>query len=579
MNSSALKHEGWLYGLAFLIALALRCIALGVSPLTDSEAALALQSLALARGGSPLLAPQPAYILFTAVLFAVMEGTNFLARFLPALAGNVLVFVPYFFREKIHPRPALILAFLLAFDPGLVALSRQANGTMLAVAFLFLTWAAWNHRQIILTGVFAALALLSGPSLWAGLLTLALTRLFLQGMESFTAKNKIENRNSSIQNLKSAMTAPQLLIAFGATFLLCGTLFFFAPSGLSAALASIPAYLKGWSAPAVTTPGRILFTFFAYELFGIFLASLAVIRAARTNGKRAARLLLWLGASLLLAVFYRQPSELIWTVIPLLALSALELSRLFDIRREEFMETSIVTAVLSILFVYTWLNFAGMALNPSAPLSASFPLIGSVKDARALMLVGSLLIIVACTALVALGWSARTARIGATLTLTIFLGVYTIAAAWGASGLRYPNGFELWTTDPHIAQEDLLRASVDDLSEFSLGHPDVQPVTVSGILSPALEWALRNHSVKTASALDPQFAPPIVVTPLMTDLGLPSAYRGQDFTWREQPQWETLQWQDWLKWSVYRELPADNETVILWARDSLFPDARKSTQP
>ena len=72
MNSPSLKHEGWLYGLAFLIAIALRFIALGASPLTDSEATLALQSLALARGESPLLEPQSAYILFTAVLFDIM---------------------------------------------------------------------------------------------------------------------------------------------------------------------------------------------------------------------------------------------------------------------------------------------------------------------------------------------------------------------------------------------------------------------------------------------------------------------------------------------------------------------------
>ena len=65
----------------------------------------------------------------------------------------------------------------------------------------------------------------------------------------------------------------------------------------------------------------------------------------------------------------------------------------------------------------------------------------------------------------------------------------------------------------------------------------------------------------------------------MDDLGLPSAYRGQDFTWRGQPQWANLQTQDWLKWFVFRELPMDNETVILWARDNLFPDAREGSQP
>ncbi|HXQ34055.1 MAG TPA: hypothetical protein VN843_08590, partial [Anaerolineales bacterium] len=183
MNSSRLKNEGWLYWLAFLLALGFRFIQLGASPLTDTEANLALQALHIAQGQSPLLAPQPAYILFTSILFAIIESTNFMARFVPVLAGSTLVFVPYFFREKINPRPALILAFLFAFDPGLVALSRQASGTILAVTFLLFAWGMWIDRRAISAGIFTGLALLSGPSIWTGLLTLGLTWLFRRGTQ------------------------------------------------------------------------------------------------------------------------------------------------------------------------------------------------------------------------------------------------------------------------------------------------------------------------------------------------------------------------------------------------------------
>ena len=184
MNSSRLKNEGWLYWLAFLIALGFRFIQLGASALSDSEATLALQALHIAQGQSPLLDPQPAYILFTSILFAITESTNFMARFVPALVGSLLVFVPYLFREKLNPRPALILAFLVAFDPGLVALSRQANGTILAVTFLLFAVGMWINGRFIPAGVFAGLALLSGPSLWAGLLTLGLTWSFRRGTDA-----------------------------------------------------------------------------------------------------------------------------------------------------------------------------------------------------------------------------------------------------------------------------------------------------------------------------------------------------------------------------------------------------------
>jgi hypothetical protein len=191
---------------------------------------------------------------------------------------------------------------------------------------------------------------------------------------------------------------------------------------------------------------------------------------------------------------------------------------------------------------------------------------------------GAFLIIILCVSFVAFGWSPRIAWLGTTWAFVTFLGVYTLASAWSASGLRAQNGIELWMSDPRLAQADLLRASLDEISEFSVGHAMSQPVTVAGIDSPALEWVLRNRSVETASALDPQVAPPIVITPVMNDLGLPAAYRGQDFIWRQRPRWEQIQNPDWFRWLVFRQLPREDEMIILWVRDDLFPDARETSQ-
>ena len=83
------KNEGWLYMLAFLLALGLRLIQLGAMPLTDAEAAPALQALHIAQGLKPALSPHPFYILSTSVLFFLYGGgTDFLARLIPALAGQ-----------------------------------------------------------------------------------------------------------------------------------------------------------------------------------------------------------------------------------------------------------------------------------------------------------------------------------------------------------------------------------------------------------------------------------------------------------------------------------------------------------
>lgn len=589
MNSS-LKNEGWLYALAFLIALGFRLLQLGAAPLTDSEATLALQALHLAQGQAPLLAPQPGYILLTSIFFSVINATNFMARFLPAIVGSALVFVPYVLRKKIKPQPALVLAFLVAVDPGLVALSRQAGGTMLAVAFLLFAWGMWMDRRLVPAGTFAGLALLSGPSLWAGLLTLGLTGLFLQGMGTRPAggdepklsdSQSANHRTTEPSNYKTTNYRPAIS-ALLLTLLLGGSLFFLAPNGLSAWLSALPAYLGGWTTPTFMTPGNVLLAFVAYEPLGIFLAVLALIRGYRTGSRRITRLGLWLLLALLLAVFYRQTSELVWVILPLLTLAALELSHAFDIFAEERVEVGVVVLALLILLTYISFDIAKIAIDPQSHFGVTnVNLLGrslQVTGAPYLILLGAFLIIILCISFVAFGWSARTARLGTTWAFVLFLGAYTLGAAWGASGLRLQNSVELWTPDSHPVQTKLLLSTLDDLSEFSAGHAQAQPVTVIGIDSPALEWALRDHPVEVVSAPDLQNAPPILITPLMSEPGLPAAYRGQDFTWRQTPQWELITPPDWIRWLVYRQLPRDNETIVLWARDDLFPDARGASQ-
>ena len=575
MNSPRIKNEGWLYWLAFLLALAFRFIQLGATPLTDSESALALQALHVAQGSQTLLSPQPAYILFTSVLFLVIESTNFMARFLSAIVGSFFVFAPYYFRDKLKARPALILAFLIAFDPGLVALSRLSSGTIFAVTFLLFAWGMWRNGRTIPAGIFAGLALLSGPSIWSGLLILGLTFIFLYGMD---AKSNIVQTKITNYELRTAVTA------LASTLIIGGTLFFTNPNGLSATLSTLPEYIKGWMSPSEFSLGRMLVAFVAYEPLGIFLAIFALIRGFRLGSARYIRLSIWLGVSLFIAVFYRQTSELAWVILPLLILAAQELARSFDIYYDERVEISVVAGAVMILLIYIWFNVASIGLNPYEQFSPiSMSLFGNMVNlpfgARYMILFGAALILVVCVSLVAFGWSPRTARLGTTWSVSLFLVVYALATAWGASGLRTLNGVELWTQDQSPTQSNLLISSINDISLFSLGHVQSQPVTIMGISSPALEWALRNHEVQVVSVLDPLDARPIIITPLMNDLGLPSAYRGQDFTWREYPVWDNVQTPDWFRWLVYRQLPHQTEAIILWVRDDLFPDARQNTQP
>ena len=120
---------------------------------------------------------QPAYLLITSQLFSILGDTNFLARFIPALAGSLIVWLPFYLRpwlgdSSLLKRAGVVMAFGLAIDPGLVSLSRQAGSLMPAMAFTLLALASFYNRRMIWAGIFAGLALLSGPAFLQGMLIL-----------------------------------------------------------------------------------------------------------------------------------------------------------------------------------------------------------------------------------------------------------------------------------------------------------------------------------------------------------------------------------------------------------------------
>jgi hypothetical protein len=304
------KHEGWLYALAFLFAIALRFIQLGAMPLTDAEAAPALQALQIAQGFKPALDPYPFYILFTSVLFFIYGGgTDFLARFIPALLGSLLVFAPLLFPERIKPRVGLILVLFIALDPGLVSLSRQAASPILAVAFLLFAWGYYTQNKASLAGFFAALALLSGPSIWAGILALAIAWAIAQAINSLRSRKSGESLETiaddptTTDHQLPAFDYRTSMVSLVATFLIAGTLFFIVPNGLSAALASIPAYIRTWLTDSDVPISRLLFSFLVYQPLVLLLAMFAVIRGWRTGSSRIIPLSIWFLVALLLAIF------------------------------------------------------------------------------------------------------------------------------------------------------------------------------------------------------------------------------------------------------------------------------------
>ncbi|MBC7877545.1 MAG: hypothetical protein H7Y59_10275 [Anaerolineales bacterium] len=577
------KNEGWLYLLAFLIALGLRFIQLGSMPLTDVEAEPALQALHLAQGLRPTLSPHPFYILSTSILFFLYgAGTDFLARLISAFAGSVLVFAPLLF-ERIKPRPGLILAFFIALDPGLTALSRQVASPILAITFLIFAWGFFSRNKPSLAGFFAALALLSGPSIWTGILGLGITWAINQGLqlrrsskpatdlETISTDSTTTDYASHIPYHESPITdyrttLRSALLPFIITFITAGTLFFIAPNGISAALASIPAFINSWLITSDVPPNRLFLSLLVYQPLTFLLALLVIIRGWRRGSTLIIPLSIWFLVSLLLAVFIpsRQVTDLAWVLVPLCVLAALELVRNVDILPEERNEVGGVIFLTAFIWVFAWLDFSGMVWIPS-----------DTREyvTRYWLFIGALFLLVLSLLLVAAGWSMRIARLGGVLGLALALGVLGFGGTLGSAGLRGLAFPELWWSPSIPMQAHLLESTVRDLSEWGTGDDFSAPVIIVGLDSPALEWTLRAHHVSVVEALDISTSPSLVVTSIQTDPVLVSAYRGQDFNWRQTPMWNETLPNDWIRWITLREMPQSGETIILWARDDLFIDS------
>jgi hypothetical protein len=523
-----------------------------------------LQALNVTLGVRGGIGPQSAYVLLTSIFFYVFESSNFFARLAPALTGSLLVFTPMLFRHRLKPRAALVLAFFLALDPGLLALSRQAGSAIFAVTFLLFTWGFWERRSIKWAGVFTALTLLSGPALWPGLLGLGLTWAILQGVLYRPSAGEV------------AEPAPkpdlrQFWLPFVAVLLLFGTLFFLAPAGLGGIFSGLGEYLRNWAIPSGVPVSHLSLSLLFYQPLTLLFALIGMIRGWWVGSRRVTRLSVWFLVALLLAIFYpgHQVYDLAWTLIPFSALAALELSRHMDLRAGERFEVMGVSTLTVLILIFAWLDLANLMWTPLSTDQANL---------RIILFVGAIFLLAVSLLLVGVGWSLRTARLGTVWGVTVALGLLTLSAGTGSGHIRPIYTSELWDAGTYPVHADLIASTVDDLSEWETGSRTDLPVTISGVDSPALLWVLHHHKVTVVDALDASSAPPLLITPLQNEPALAAPYRGQDFTWHQQPTWDAG-FNEWLRWIILREMPQSFDTILLWARDDLFIDSNTPFAP
>jgi hypothetical protein len=569
MRHNRLKLKHLLYAAAFLLALTIRMAGIGRPLLSDAEAALALQALAIANGQEVLLLPHPLYLVLTAPLMFLFQAADWTARFWPLIAGSLLVLTPALFHRWIGALPAVVLAFFLALDPGLTAVSLQAGSLPLALLLVISALGFWLNGRTALAGIAAGLALLSGPQVWPGIIALGLSVFLLSRLARTppAVQAGIVRPVTGPLSLASSRTdwRKALLFALGALFF-AGTLFFIIPRGLSAMAASLPAYLQGWVQPSAVPITLLLLALLFYEFFPLLFGLFGAVNGTLQKFPADRFLFIWFGVSLVLVLLYpgREVSHLLWVILPLSALAARQVARILQVPAYDRL-----AALGQMLLAAVILGFISLTLISMANVNAATP------REYAFRLTGSIVMLVASTLLIAWGWSRPVAARGFSWGLALILFLFTVASTWNAAGIAGRSGGELWTAGRNLPEARLMLRTIGQLNQWTDPRDGGRELVVVGVDSPALRWVLKDvRNVRFTNFLSAQADPAMAVTVDNPTMALSATYRGQGFVLQENTRWNQITPLEWVRWMVFRAVPSgavQREQIILWVRSDVFP--------
>ncbi len=542
----------------------LRLALLGRSPLVESEAAWAFQAWQIHLGEQISVGSQVGYLSFTEILFSLIGGSEFLARFWPALTGSLIVWVPYLLRKKLDQVPALLLAVGLAFDPALASVSRLAAGPIPALVFLLLSAAAFYRAKWSWLAISLGLGLLSGPAFWLGILLLILAGLISSLLGIFDFRQFIQNRLSLLQDNKGLL--PELLNNFLVPLL--GIIFissFFLRNlqGLSAWTGALPEFITNLiqfdGFQAVSLLIHLVLSNPFILIFGILGFASSWLKGDQLG--KVSSIWFLLSLLILLIVPGRQAVDLIWLVIPLWVATARELYRIYQLAKNSWV-VYVIAGLVGVLIVLNWLTFIGMVFQ------------GGNSNAVLLqwgLIAASLALVILSMTIAASEWGWPVSLKGLGLGSAMMLTIHMLSVLVLGCYLRQGDPRSLWSDGSGTGQTRLLRESIYDASITLTGRGDAIQGVVVGSWD-ALRWELRDlDGIEFQNSLDAEGLPPLIITSEIDYfLVNQEMYRGQDFVLETRRGWNGIIPSDWIRWIAFRSGPVEKDDIILWIRNDIF---------
>jgi hypothetical protein len=570
--------------------------------------------------------------------FSLLGSTEVAARLLTALVGVAAALLPLLLRSELGRSQTLILCALLTLSPVAVIASRTSAGMIWALAFAWVAIWAWTRfarTRVLSAGVVALVAsgllmFASGPGgLILGII-LGISAVVAWVLTAFDQVDETVNFDPAAQLRGFLSQLPWLtgVLITGLLLVALTTGFLLYPAGLSSVGELLGSFLNGFSQrPTDTVTAMPLLTALYYEpllwVFALIGIVLLIRQVAITLMDRF--FIIWLVLGLLAAIFYQggEPADALWLTVPLTALSAVTISRLFVVGRKSFDayrdETPLdgymhydeeieESAVENEAFASRWAVplLAGVSLLLMAMIAMHLQVIGraSVAQGEGINLISlidlirnpaaasglrvsvlwtfiSLMFLIIGGLLAASLWGNRKALRGLALGILGFMVINGISSGWSATVSNAGLPVEPWHLRAASNDLTMLRDTLIELDEREALASREMPVTV--VLNPqagltadgAVAWLLRDFENTTFvnSPAEAQGDRVVIATDQGNDIALGGSYVGRPFigftTW-EPASLRSLDVLAWWFQRIVRQQPVTVLPLALYVRMDIY---------
>jgi uncharacterized protein (TIGR03663 family) len=595
-ESSIVTVERAAYVAIGLLAVGLRFFQLGLRPLNEAEAVQALAAFRFTTGAIPSAPAGTIPALFTANVlgFTLMGASDALARWLPALAGVILVLLPWGLRRRLGRGGALAASFVLAISPSAVYAARNLDGAIvvaacgLAMSVGLINYVDTHRPGYLYLAVFAlGLGLVAGPGTYTLLLVVLAFGLLL------FVRERLLNRQGGWSPLAEAVQAARSekgLLARAAavlagTFGLVAMTFVLHPAGVGHAADLVGEWARSFLPEADGQPFIYpLLLLLRYELLILVMGLVEVGRwvvSRRTDLREGTQpgsafphtafLVFWALAAmvLILVAGHRPPGNVLLVVVPMALLAGQGMERAWHwiSQRNLWSEAAVFALIALGIGFFFYLQVVAFGLSSSTE-TVLFAGITVYVGTTYLVLAVVPLLLFAVLGVVAWVWRGpQLVLAGGWLAALVFLSLFGFKAMWSTNFAHSSDARELMIMQTTVPEVRLFVDRLEALSLEKSGETHTLQFTVDTATGPVVAWYLRDFGQQ--STVDGLSAPPdtvAAVTLAAADLPIGETFRGQGFALRTH--W--LPWGLWgrelVRWLLFTEgsLPVVDQEVVLW---------------